>query len=180
MKIKYWQLRGLGAIAGLALWVWPALAELPRSDTVALVEALRLAAPKTETAQTLYSPWKIKPNNIARWSQLCTGQTLTPDAFTADLTQARQILVCVLEEVLLEEYAISQQNRAIAIRRAAAWWVSGDANLYNQGNVGVYTNRVLSFYEELYANPTDFIHSKDWDYKPFNVLDLNSDIHGHH
>ncbi len=151
---------GVGAIASFLLWVFPAVAELPTYEVIALVEALRLAAPQTQTAEPLYSPWKIKPVHIGRWSKFCIGQTLSPEAFEADLTRAREILVCILAEVFAEEYTVSQQKPEVAVRRTAAWWVSGNPNLYNQGDIAVYTKKVWSFYQELHRNPTDFIPSQ--------------------
>jgi len=156
VKTKYWRLRGLGAIASLVLWVLPALAELPRDKVIALVEALRVSAPQGQTAETLYGPWKIRANNITRWSQWCLGETVTPEAFAANIDQTRTVLVCIVGDVLAEEYDTSAQDEDRAIRRTAAWWVSGNPNLYNQGDIAVYTNKVLRSYQDFRNNPTDF------------------------
>jgi hypothetical protein len=157
VKTKYWTVKGLGAIiASLVLWALPALAQLPRDKVIALVEALRLSAPQGQTAEPLYGPWKIRPNNITRWSQWCLGEAVNPEAFAANLDQTRAVLVCIVGEVLAEEYAASAENEDLAIRRTAAWWVSGNPNLYNQGDIAVYTKEVLESYQDFRNNPTDF------------------------
>ncbi|HIK12310.1 MAG TPA: hypothetical protein IGS52_18970 [Oscillatoriaceae cyanobacterium M33_DOE_052] len=145
------------AIAGLLLWGGIAAAEITNYQVVALVEALRLAAPQGARSENgLYSDWKIKPANIPRWSRLCIEEELTPEQFEADYQKAREILVCVMDDVLRTEYPASGGDEAIAIRRAAAWWVAGDPNLYDSGDIRYYTNKVLGFYQELRAHPTDF------------------------
>ncbi|CAD5964855.1 hypothetical protein PCC9214_03426 [Planktothrix tepida] len=144
MKLK-WEL-----IAGLLLvWTVPVFAQVSNTQVQALVEALRLAAPQTGTPNDgLYSAWQIKPENIPRWSKLCIGEEMTPAQFEADQTKAKQVLGCVMGDVLKEEYPKSQNNEAIAIRRAAAWWMTGDPNQYNQGQTATYTQKVLQFYEQ--------------------------------
>jgi len=156
VKTKYWRLGGLGAIAGLVLWVLPASAELQRYQIIALVEALRVSAPQGQTAEMLYGPWKIRPNNITRWSRWCLGESVTPEAFAVNLEQTRAVLVCIVGDVLAEEYATSAQDEDLAIRRTAAWWVSGNPNLYDQGDIAVYTNKVWESYQDFRKHPTDF------------------------
>jgi hypothetical protein len=115
----------------------------------ALVEALRLAAPQTgREDDNLYSEWQIKPENIPRWSRLCTGQELSVAEFEADAQQARSILVCVMRDVLQEEYGSAQGDESIAVRRSASWWMTGDPEQYNSGQIAAYTERVLSFYQQ--------------------------------
>lgn len=115
----------------------------------ALVEALRLAAPQTgREDDNLYSAWQIKPENIPRWSRLCTGQELSVAEFEADPQQARSILVCVMRDVLQEEYENAQGDESIAVRRSAGWWMTGDPEQYNNGEIAAYTERVLRFYQQ--------------------------------
>lgn len=141
-------------LAGLLLWGDVAAAQISNDQVNSLVEALRLVAPKRPTSEDgLYSDWKIKPDNIPRWSRLCIGEELTPAQFEADIAKARQILACVMEDVVNTEYPASGGNEAIAIRRAAAWWLTGDPNLYNSGDVASYTQKVLGFYQELRQRP---------------------------
>lgn len=136
---------GLGSSLLAILPVW---AQVSDSQVAALVEALRQAAPQTgQQADGLYSDWQIQPANIPRWSQACIGRELTPAQFAADPTTARQVLVCVMRDVLKDEYRNGGEE-AIAVRRSAAWWMTGDANRYDSGDTAAYTQRVLGFYQQ--------------------------------
>ena len=138
----------------LTLGVLPAQAQSQR-QVAALVEALRQAAPQTGTADDgLYSEWQIKPENIPRWSRSCTGRALTPTQFEASPATARSILICVMQDVLEEEYDNSGNNEAVAIRRAASWWMTGDPSRYGQGDTASYTQRVLGFYQQQLGSTT--------------------------
>lgn len=128
--------------------VLSAQAQFSDAQVGALVEALRQAAPPNSPNDGLYSEWQIKPENIPRWSRFCTGRSLTPAQFEADPAAARSILVCIVRDVLKEEYPASNGDAAIAVRRAAAWWMTGDANRYNSGDIATYTQRVLNFYQK--------------------------------
>jgi len=115
----------------------------------ALVEALRLAAPQTGTANDgLYSEWQIKPENIPRWSKQCTGQQLTPTQFEASPVTARAILVCVMHDILRDQYTASSNDEPVAVQRTASWWMTGDPTQYKNGSTGAYTQRVLDFYRQ--------------------------------
>jgi hypothetical protein len=119
------------------------------AKVAALVEALRLAAPQTGIEDDgLYSDWQIKPGNIPRWSKQCIGRELSPADFEASPVTARSILVCVMGDVLNEQYRASNNNESVAIQRAAAWWMTGDPQQYNQGSTAAYTQRVLNFYQQ--------------------------------
>lgn len=126
-------------------------ANSPVSDAQvgALVEALRLAAPQTGTENDgLYSEWQIKPENIPRWSKQCTEKELTPTQFEASPVTARAILVCVMRDVLGEQYNASSNDESVAVQRAASWWMTGDPNQYSSGSTAAYTNKVLGFYKQ--------------------------------
>ncbi|HAG83835.1 MAG TPA: hypothetical protein DCL61_22465, partial [Cyanobacteria bacterium UBA12227] len=115
----------------------------------ALVEALRLAAPQTGVENdNLYSDWQIKPDNIPRWSNQCIGRELTPADFEASPVTARAILVCVMRDVFSEQYTESENNESLAVQRAAAWWMTGDGNQYNNSSTASYTQRVLDLYRQ--------------------------------
>ena len=87
----------LGISIAVGVLGLPARAEVSDAQVGALVEALRLAAPDTGTADDgLYSDWQIKADNIPRWSRLCTGKELTPAQFESSPVTARGILVCVM------------------------------------------------------------------------------------
>ncbi|NER08640.1 MAG: hypothetical protein F6K17_41985 [Okeania sp. SIO3C4] len=139
----------LGIVAVLTIWVMPAKAQISNTQVQALVEALRLAAPQTgKENDGLHSDWQIKPDNIPRWSRLCTGEEMTVKEFEANTTKAREILGCVMEDILKEQYAASGNDESLAVRRAAAWWMAGDPNQYNQGEISSYTEKVLGFYQK--------------------------------
>ncbi|WP_234488614.1 hypothetical protein [Oxynema sp. CENA135] len=136
----------------------PVQAQISHAQVMALVEALRLAAPQTSSQEDgLYSPWKIKPSNIPRWSRLCIGEELTPEQFEENVQKARLVVACVMDDILRKEYPESDNNEFTAVRRAASWWVSGDPSLYDRGDIRTYTERVLQFYEELRVTPGDFV-----------------------
>jgi len=130
----------------LALTPWLAQAQLSDAKVEALVEALRVAAPPASADAGLYSEWRVKPDNIARWSQRCLNREVTPEQFAADEAVARPVLVCVMGPVLRDEFAQNDHNEIIAVQRAAAWWMTGDAAQYRTGATGDYTLRVLEAY----------------------------------
>jgi hypothetical protein len=113
------------------------------------VEALRQAAPQTGIENDeLYSDWQVKSENIPRWSKQCTGQELTPKQFQDSPVTARAILVCVMRDVLREQYTASSNNEVVAVQRAASWWMTGDPNQYNSASTAPYTQKVLDFYQQ--------------------------------
>jgi hypothetical protein len=141
-------------IMSAGLWTLPADAQVPDTQVGALVEALRQAAPQTGTVDDgLYSEWQIKPENIPRWSKQCIGRELTTTQFEASPVTARAILVCVMRDVLREQYSASGNNEYVAVQRAASWWMTGDPNQYNNAPTNSYIEKVLSFYQQQRSNP---------------------------
>lgn len=138
--------RWLGSL--LLLWVmwFPAHAQISDAKVEALVEALRLSAPNTGPDAGLYSDWKIKPDNIVRWSKRCLDQEVTPEQFAADQALARPVLVCVMGKVLRDQFTLSNNNEIVAVQRAAAWWMTGDPDQYRSSAASAYTLRVLEAY----------------------------------
>ena len=124
----------------------PARGDISEAKIEALVEALRLSAPVAGPESDLYSAWKVKPENIRRWSKRCLDRDVTPDQFAADEGLARQVLVCAMGTVLREQFTASNQNEIVAVQRAAAWWISGDSEQYRSGESGAYTLKVLEAY----------------------------------
>jgi hypothetical protein len=153
-----WRARcGMAAVWGLVgsvvcsagLWLLPAQAQMSAAWVAALVEALRQAAPQTgRDDDGLYSDWQIKPANILRWSKRCTGWEMTPEEFAARPDTARAVVTCVMSEVLREQYTASNHNEAVAVQRAAAWWMTGDPEQYNSGATSAYTQKVLRLYHQ--------------------------------
>lgn len=121
-------------------------AQISEAKVEALVEALRLAAPPAGADAGLYSDWRVKPDNIARWSRRCLNREVTPEQFAADQALARPVLVCVMGPVLRDQFALSGHNEIVAVQRAAAWWLTGDPAQYRSGSTGDYTLRVLEAY----------------------------------
>jgi hypothetical protein len=162
LLIKRWIEGSLIAMAiGLSSGMLPAHAQSDQ-QVRSLVEALRRAAPQTGNPNDgLYSDWQIKPENIPQWSEACIGRRLSPQEFESDLETARNVLACVMRDVLQEEYRNSGNDEAIAVRRAAAWWMTGDPSRYNTAETAAYTQKVLSFYQQQsgtpsgQSNPTD-------------------------
>jgi hypothetical protein len=122
-------------------------------QVTALVEALRQAAPRTDkSSEGLYSDWQVKAENIPRWSQQCIGKELTPTQFQDSPVTARGILVCVMRDVLREQYTASNNKESLAVQRAASWWMTGDPNQYNSGATTSYTAKVLDLYRQSRVN----------------------------
>lgn len=137
----------LGWLLLLSLMLLPVqAAQLSDAKVEALVEALRLSAPPAGNEAGLYSPWKIKADNITRWSPRCLSQPATPEQLAADETLAHHLVICVMGPVLREQFSLSQQNEVVAVQRAAAWWLTGDAAQYRNGSTGDYTLKVLEAY----------------------------------
>jgi hypothetical protein len=123
-----------------------AQAQVTDTQVAALVEALRLAAPNTGIKNDgLFSDWKIKLENIVRWSKRCTGKVMTPAEFEANTRKAREILACVMGKVLREQYEISR-DESRAVRRAASWWMTGDPDQYDSPQTRPYGQKVLDYY----------------------------------
>lgn len=146
-RIIRWSLSTL--LISTVLWGSSTEAQVSDVQVEALVEALRRAAPQTGTENDgLYSDWQILPANIPRWSRQCIGRELTPAQFEASPTTARSILVCTMRDVLRDEYRTSGNNETVAVRRAAAWWMTGNPNRYTDDRTAFYTQKVLSFYQQ--------------------------------
>jgi len=124
-------------------------AQISNAQVGRLVEALRAAAPETDKPDDdLYGAWQVKAENIPRWSQQCIGKELTPTQFQDSPVTARTILVCVMRNVLSEQYKASNNDESLAVQRAASWWLTGDPNQYNSGAIAAYSQKVLNFYRE--------------------------------
>lgn len=139
-----------GAIfASIGLWALPVAAQSVMTYQVdALVEALRRAAPQTgRTDDGLYSDWQVKLDNITSWAKFCQ-MNLTVAQFDNNPEKARELISCVVEDLLKEEYTASGNNEEVAVLRSAAWWMTGDSTQYNSGTTAEYAGQVLKFYRE--------------------------------
>ncbi len=116
---------------------------------VALVEALRQSAPNTGRADDeLYTDWQIMAPTLKRWSRRCMGGEVDPKYLEANPVDARALVSCVMGPVLREQRQASS-DEIQAVRRAAAWWMTGDAEAYTHGWVSDYTARVAEAYRRL-------------------------------
>lgn len=152
-------------IVGFGLWAMPAQAQVSNAQVEALVEALRQAAPQTGTQNDgLYSDWQILPGNIPRWSKGCIGRELSIAEFEASPGTVRSILGCVMRDVLRDEYRATSNNEPVAVRRAAAWWMTGDPTRYNSAQTGPYTQKVLGFYQrQVRSQSSQTVPQSDYD-----------------
>jgi hypothetical protein len=141
---------GLGIGLGVGLKVLPVYAQISAPQVSKVVEALRQAAPQTDSkaANSLYSEWQVKADNIPRWSKLCTGRELSPTEFNANPTAARAIVTCIVRDAMRDEYRASGNNELVAVRRVAAWWMTGDATRYNSSELLPYVEKVVSLYQQ--------------------------------
>jgi predicted chitinase len=73
---------------------------------------------------------------------------MTPAQFEANTAKAREVLACVMGDVVNEEYPNSGNSEAVTVRRAAAWWMTGDPNQYNRGDTAPYTQKALQYYQQ--------------------------------
>ena len=147
-RFALWGLVG-SVVCSVGLWLLPAHADITAARVAAFVEALRQAAPQTGRADDgLYSDWKIKPANITRWSKRCTGEELSPEAFASRPETARAVVTCVMGDVLREQYTASNHDEAVAVQRAAAWWMTGDPAQYQSDATHPYTEKVLRLYQQ--------------------------------
>ena len=127
----------------------PSQAQIGDKQVAALVEALRLSAPNTGNPNDgLYSDWKVKWENILRWSKRCTGTEMEPAEFEANAEKARAVIACIMGKILREQYQISN-DESVAVRRAASWWMMGDPDKYDTTPTNSYTLKVLDFYRRV-------------------------------
>jgi hypothetical protein len=139
----------MGSLLSVGLGVLPVKAQLSEAQVGKVVEALRQAAPDTgKKNDGLYSDWQVKADNIPRWSKSCTGRELSPTEFDANSTAARSVVTCIIRDVLRDEYRAGGNNELVAVRRVAAWWMTGDAKRYSSADISPYIERVMSFYQQ--------------------------------
>ena len=141
-------LRGL--LVSLALWTLPAQAQqLSKPQIEAMVDALRLAAPKTSIQDDgLYSQWQITPGIIPSWSKQCLGREVTPKQLESSPGVARSIVSCIVRRELPKQYAATSNNETTAVRRTACWWMTGNPTSCTSGQTAKYVQNVERFYQQ--------------------------------
>ena len=93
-----------GVVLGIGLWAMPVHAQVSNAQVGRLVEALLQAAPQDRPDDDLYGAWQVKAENIPSWSQRCLGKELTPMQFQESPVTARSVLVCVMRDVMRDQY----------------------------------------------------------------------------
>ncbi len=146
------QLAVLGLVLGSLNVTLPALAqrgsipEFERANRVA--EALRQITLLGNSRNAgYYSDWQVKGDRIPLWSRQCLGRSLTPEEFETNKSAATSTVTCIVQDMLRQEIRSAQNDEALAIRRIASWWVTGDPSRYDEANIAAYTKRVLSSYQ---------------------------------
>ena len=114
-----------------------------------LVESFRSIAQQSTTMKstTLYSEWRVSKQNIGPWTQQCLSAETTPEEFDRNVGTASKVITCVVGRVLNTEYKAADRDEVLAVRRTAAWWMTGDASRYNSPGTAAYTQRVLDAYQ---------------------------------
>ncbi len=114
-----------------------------------LVESFRSIAQQSTTMKstTLYSEWRVSKQNIGPWTQQCLSAETTPEEFDRNAGTASKVVTCVVGRVLNNEYKNADRDEVLAVRRTAAWWMTGDASRYNSPGTAAYTQRVLDAYQ---------------------------------
>ena len=114
-----------------------------------LVESFRSIAQQSTTvkSKTLYSEWRVSKQNIGPWTQQCLSAETTPEEFDRNTETASKVVTCVVGRVLNTEYKAADRDEVLAVRRTAAWWMTGDASRYNSPGTAAYTQRVLDAYQ---------------------------------
>ncbi|AUT02611.1 hypothetical protein CLI64_20680 [Nostoc sp. CENA543] len=114
----------------------------------AMVEALRLAAPQTGTANdALYTDWQIKPETLKAWSRNCLKREVKPAQFENDPKLTRQVVSCIISRELTQQFRATN-NETAAVRNAACWWMTGKYTGCNSGFTGSYVQKVVAFYQK--------------------------------
>ena len=141
-------LRGL--LVSLTLWTLPAQAQqVSKPQVEAMVEALRLAAPKIGVQNDgLYSPWQLTPGIIPSWSEQCLGREVTPKQLESSPGITRSIVSCIVRRELLKQYATASNSETTAVRRTACWWMTGNPTSCTNGQTAKYVQNVQRFYQQ--------------------------------
>lgn len=114
-----------------------------------MVEALRLAAPKTGTANDgYYSEWRVKPETLKAWSKTCLKKEVTPTQFENNPGLARQVVSCIARRELNNQLTATGSNETAAVRGVACWWMTGNYTGCNSGFTGDYVKKVAGYYQQ--------------------------------
>ncbi len=119
------------------------------TQVAAMVEALRLAAPKTGSENDgYYSEWQVKPETLKSWSKFCLKKEVSPAEFEKNNQLARQVVSCVVQRELKGQLAVTNNNETQAVRGTACWWMTGEYKGCNSGFTADYVKKVLGYYQK--------------------------------
>jgi hypothetical protein len=96
----------------------------------------------------MYSDWQVLPGIIPSWTKQCVGKEMTPAQFDADSAAARRTVTCIVRREVNNQLKATRNNQTAAVRRAACWWMTGNATGCQNGATASYVQRVLSFYQQ--------------------------------
>jgi hypothetical protein len=139
-------------LSSIVAGVFCASATADTAAVTALVEALRQAAPPSDDP-TLYTDWKMQAGAIASWTRRCVGVAVPPAELAENPVMARETVTCVMGPVLAEQTRLTGGDEGLGVRRAAAWWMTGDPAGYQAAGIASYLDRVLSHYWTLRTAP---------------------------
>ncbi|MEW6491256.1 MAG: hypothetical protein AB1589_01710 [Cyanobacteriota bacterium] len=142
-------LRGL--ILGVAMGaVLPAQAEPSDLQIIAMVDALRMAAPKS--APGLYSEWGVTPGIIPSWTKQCVERELTPQEFENSPESARTTVSCIMRRELNQQFNATNNDETASVRRVACWWLTGNYIGCTSEPQAAYVQKVVGFYQQERSN----------------------------
>lgn len=139
-----------GVIVTLGLLPITVQAQQPSLNTqvAAMVEALRLAAPKTgEANDGYYSEWQVKPQTLKSWSKFCLKKEVSPAEFENNSQLARQVVSCVVQRELKAQLEATN-NETQAVQGTACWWMTGEYKGCDSGFSADYVKKVLDYYQK--------------------------------
>lgn len=146
-----------GVVVSLGMLPLLAQAQQKVSDAQvsALVEALRRAAPKTNSPKQdgYYSEWQVKPETLKGWSKFCLKKELTPTQFENNPATARQVVSCITRREFNKQFSVTGNQETASVRGVACWWMTGNYTGCNSGFTGAYVEKVVGFYQKERAKP---------------------------
>ncbi|MEH2174842.1 hypothetical protein [Nostoc sp.] len=147
-------LSGVIVSFGLSSLLAQAQQKVSDAQVAAMVEALRLAAPQTGTANDgLYSEWQVKPETLKGWSKYCLKKELTPTQFENSPAKARQVVSCITRREFNKQFIASSNNETAAVRGVGCWWMTGSYTGCNSGFTATYLQKVVGFYQQQRSKP---------------------------
>jgi hypothetical protein len=143
------------AVIGIPQYLAQAQQQVSNAQVAAMVEALRLAAPKSGGSNSgYYSEWQVKPETLKGWSKTCLKKEVTPTQFQNSPELARQIVSCIMLRELNKQYTATKNNETNAVRGVACWWMTGSYTDCKTGFTATYVEKVADFYKQQRSKPT--------------------------